>query len=229
MLPRRVALGNMPSSSSAMSIAPVGIVNAGHPRAAAAQAQEIASLIHIDEVAFCQDGAVAVAAAIATALAPGATLDDVLAAATAHIKPWSGAEMIALIGQALALAREAKDYAAFRAAYHGRFRRAIACDSRETVPATLALVWLARGDPHRTMCYAANFGRDADTIACMAGSIAGALAGVGGFPAAWLATVAREAARDQRALARELVEVGQHKATREIAAWRPLADESGMA
>jgi len=158
VLPRRVALGNMPSSSSAMSIAPVGIVNAGHPRAAAAQAQEIASLIHIDEVAFCQDGAVAVAAAIATALAPGATLDDVLAAATAHIKPWSGAEMIALIGQALALAQDAADYVAFRATYHDRFRRAIACDSRETVPATLALVRLANGDPRRTLCYAAISG-----------------------------------------------------------------------
>ena len=134
--------------------------------------------------------------------------------------------MIELIGQALALARHAPDYAAFRAAYHGRFRRAIACDSRETIPATLALVWLARADPRRTLCYAANFGRDADTIGCMAGSIAGALAGVRGFPADWLATVARDAARDQRALARELVGVGRRKAAREIAAWRLLMDDA---
>jgi ADP-ribosylglycohydrolase len=227
LAPRRIALGNMPSSSSAMSIAPVGIVNAGHPRAAAAQAQEIASLIHIDEVAFCQDGAVAIAAAIATALAPGATLNDVLGAATAHIKPWSGGEMIGLIGRALTLARETADYAAFRTAYHDGFRRAIACDSRETVPATMALLWLAQGDPHRTLCYAANFGRDSDTIACMAGSIAGALSGRRGFPADWLATVARDAARDQNALARALVDVARRKAAHEIAAWRPLAD--GMA
>ena len=68
LVPRRVALGNMPSSSSAMSIAPVGIVNAGHPRAAAAQTQEIASLVHIDEAGFCQDGAVAVVACIAVAM-----------------------------------------------------------------------------------------------------------------------------------------------------------------
>ena len=225
LVPRRVALGNMPSSSSAMSIAPVGIVNAGNPRAAAAQAQEIASLLHVDEPAFCQDGAVAIAAATAVALAPGARLDDALAAATAHIKPWSGSEMIALIGQALALARETADYAAFRAAYHQRFRRAIACDSRETVPATLALLRLAAGDPYRTLCYAANFGRDADTIGCMAGSIAGALAGRHGFPADWLAAVARDADRDQAALARALVEVGRRKATRETAAWRLLADD----
>ena len=227
--PRRVALGNMPSSSSAMSIAPVGIVNAGHPRAAAAQAQEIASLVHIDEVGFCQDGAVAVAAAIAAALVPGATLDDVLAAATAHIKPWSGAEMIGLIGEALALAGEAADYATFRAAYHARFRRAIACDSRETVPATFALVRLGQGDPRRTLCHAANFGRDADTIACMAGSIAGALAGSAGFPTVWLSRVARDAARDQRALAAALVGIGRRKARRETAAWRLLAEQPGVA
>ena len=67
--------------------------------------------------------------------------------------------MIALIGNALALASETADYPAFRAAYHQRFRRAIACDSRETVPATLALLQLAAGDPYRTLCYAANFGR----------------------------------------------------------------------
>jgi ADP-ribosylglycohydrolase len=223
LTPRRVALGNMPSSSSAMSIAPVGIVNAGHPRAAAAQAQEIASLLHVDEVAFCQDGAVAIAAAIAVALSPGARLDDVLAAATAHIKPWSGREMIALIREALALARKSADYAAFRTTYHQCFRRPIACDSRETVPATLALLQLAAGDPYRTLCFAANFGRDADTIGCMAGSLAGALAGRRGFPADWLAVVAQDADRDQGVLARTLVDVARRKAAREIAAWRPLA------
>jgi ADP-ribosylglycohydrolase len=53
VIPRRVALGHMPSSTAAMSIAPVGIVNAGHPQAASAQAQEIASLVHVDEAGFC--------------------------------------------------------------------------------------------------------------------------------------------------------------------------------
>ena len=61
VLPRRVAVGHMPSSTAAMSIAPLGIVNAGHPQAAATQAQEIASLVHIDETGFCQDGAAAIA------------------------------------------------------------------------------------------------------------------------------------------------------------------------
>ena len=84
------------------------------------------------------------------------------------------------------------------------------------------MVRLAGGDPRRTVCYAANFGRDTDTIACMAGSIAGALAGASAFPKDWLAKVVREASRDQLELARVLVDVAGRKAAREIAAWRPL-------
>src|ERR1700716_361084 len=110
--------GTMPSSSSAMAIAPVGIVNAGNPRAAAAQAMEIASLIHVTDVAFCQDGAAAIAAAVAEALAVGSTVDAVLQAAVDHIKPWSGAEMLSLIKAALDIARVTGDYKAFRKAYH---------------------------------------------------------------------------------------------------------------
>src|SRR3984885_9223893 len=83
-LPRTIAAGTMPSSSSAMAIAPVGIVNAGNPRAAAAQAMEIASLIHVTDVAFCQDGAAAIAAAIAEALMPEATVASVLDASIAY-------------------------------------------------------------------------------------------------------------------------------------------------
>ena len=46
-LPRLIAEGTMPTTTSAMAIAPIGIVNAGNPRAAAAQATEIASLVHV--------------------------------------------------------------------------------------------------------------------------------------------------------------------------------------
>jgi ADP-ribosylglycohydrolase len=71
-VPRMAALGNMPSSSSAMCIAPVGIVNACNPRQAAEQAYNVASLLHIHDVSFCQDGAAAIAAAVAAAFNPAA-------------------------------------------------------------------------------------------------------------------------------------------------------------
>lgn len=43
--PRSIAEGTMPRTSSAMAIAPVGIVSAGNSRAAAVQTKRMASLI----------------------------------------------------------------------------------------------------------------------------------------------------------------------------------------
>ena len=221
--PRELSAGNMPSSSSAMAIAPVGIVNAGHPRAASAQAQELASLIHTGPVGFCQDGAAAVAAAVATAMVPGATLDAVIAAGTAYLKPTSAALMRGLILDALTLARESGDYKAFRAAYHARFRQTIACDSRETIPATFAICLLANGDPVQAVEQGANFGRDSDTIATMAGAICGALAGADAIPSSWVATVGIHHDDAQSAMAAALVKVARAKARAETASWQHLA------
>lgn len=213
--PRAIATGTMPSSTSAMSIAPVGIVNAGHPRAAAAQAMEIASLIHVTDVAFCQDGAAAVAAAIAAALSRGATVDHVLQAAIDSIKPWSGEEMRALISESLALAEKAGDFKTFRSAYHQRFRQRIACDSRETIPAVFAIVRLAAGDPWQAVVFGANFGRDADTIACMAGGICGALSGIDAAIEGKLRLLPPHSLASQQQMAKDLVEARRAKAEAE--------------
>ncbi|MGE3268346.1 MAG: ADP-ribosylglycohydrolase family protein [Chloroflexota bacterium] len=222
--PRELTDGNMPSSSSAMAIAPVGIVNAGHPRAASAQAQELASMIHTGAVGFCQDGAAAVAAAIAVAMQPGATVQDTVNAATDYLKPTSGSLMRGLIQDAVSLARETGDYRAFRAAYHARFRQTIACDSRETIPATIAICLLADGDTVKAVEQGANFGRDSDTIATMTGAICGALNGADGIPSAWTAQVPEAVVQEQQRMAELLVKIGREKARQEIAAWQPLAD-----
>lgn len=221
-LPRELSEGNMPSSSSAMAIAPVGIVNAGNPRAASAQAQELASLIHTGVVGFCQDGAAAVAAAVAEAMRPSASLDDVLDAGTAYLKPTSGALMRGLILDALSLARESGDYKVPRAAYHQRFRQMIACDSRETIPATFAICLLAGGDPVQAVEMGANFGRDSDTIATMAGAICGALAGDRSLPSSWVSTIGSHTDGSVGAMAGTLVSVARQKARAEVAAWQHL-------
>jgi ADP-ribosylglycohydrolase len=216
--PRTIAAGTMPSSSSAMAIAPVGIVNAGNPRAAAAQAMEIASLIHVTDVAFCQDGAAAIAAAVAEALTPDATIASVLRASTGYLKPWSGQDMRSLIAAALQLAGEAADYKMFRARYHEKFRQRIACDSRETVPAALAIVALAKGDPRLAASLGANFGRDADTIACMAAAICGALSGISPENAELIERLPAEAQRAQADLALRLATVTRAKMESELKA-----------
>jgi ADP-ribosylglycohydrolase len=213
-LPRQAALGNMPSSSSAMCISPVGIVNACHPRQAALQAYDLAALIHVHDVGFCQDGAAAMAAAVAEAFRPEASVDAILAAALDAILPQSGAEMRARVERALSLARETGEYQAFRQAVYAdreRFFCRITCDSRETIPLALALLFLGQGDLERCVCYAANLGRDADTIATMVGAIAGALNGTAGIRADWVEKAHNVSSWDQRELARRLCQTALHK------------------
>ena len=71
----------------------------------------------------------------------------------------------------------------------------------------LALFLLAGGDPRQTIIYGANFGRDADTIASMAGAIAGAFKGASSFPGGWVEKAEGENQRSQRELAHEMVGV----------------------
>ena len=213
-IPRTAALGNMPSSSSAMCIAPVGIINACNPQQAAMQAYNLASLIHIHDVSFCQDGAAAIAAAIAAAYSPSATVASILEAAVNAVVPISGQEMRNLITDALAVANHADDYEAFRQKIYtdqSHFFRRIMCDSRETIPITLAIFRLAEGDIEKTVTYAANFGRDADTIATMGGAIAGAFQGVNCIRSDWVEKAHRVTSVDQGELAERLIRTSRAK------------------
>jgi ADP-ribosylglycohydrolase len=211
-LPSQVAAGNMPSSSSAMAIWPVGLVNCGHPAEAAAQAYALAALIHVGEVDFCQDAAAAIAAAVAAGLRPGVEAGEAFAAALASLRPVSGNRMRALIGEALELAGSSGGYNDFRQAYHSGWRQSIMCDSRETVPAAFGLALLAGGDLVRAVEYAANFGRDADTIASMVGALCGALQGTLPLPADWVARLGDEATGSAMDLATNLAGAARVKA-----------------
>ena len=186
-LPINAGHDNMTSSSSAMSISPMGIINACDPRTAAAEAYEVAGLIHSGCCSFCRDGASAIAAAVAEAFDPSATIDSVLDAATAYLHRKSAAVMRGRIAETLAIAREAGDYQAFRKRYYDTvpFYHTI-CDSRETVPVALACFFLSGGNASLAIEYGANFGRDADTIATMTGAIAGAFSGVSGLKQQWV-------------------------------------------
>jgi ADP-ribosylglycohydrolase len=126
--------------------------------------------------------------------------------------------MRSLIGAAHDLAQSAVDYRAFREAYHQKFRRPIACDSRETVPAALAIVRLAKGDPRQAAVFGANFGRDADTIACMAAAICGALNGVSPSNAALVEKLSEDCRKAQADLATRLAAVTRIKIESEMRA-----------
>jgi ADP-ribosylglycohydrolase len=214
--PDEVGVGTMLSNSSAMCIAPVGIVNAGNPRTATREALSVARLVHRGTPL---EAAGAVAAAVAAALDEQATPDDVVAASTAYLPPES--EMVPAIAAGVALARESAGYEAFRAALYERLLRpwpdrderfSTAVDPRESVPAALGIFLLADGDPAETILGCANFGRDADTIATIGGAIAGALRGASVLPADWIEAVRSANPVDQDELTDALLAVLRRRA-----------------
>ena len=222
--PRLAALGNIPCSSSAMCIAPVGLANACNPARAATQAAHLASLINVHEASFCQDGAAIIAAAVASACRPGATVESILQDAVAYLPATSGAPMVARVEQALD-ATGGRDYHRFRRYVHDHaelFLQLRKTNSLETVPLTLALFSLAAGELEQCVIYAANFGRDTDTMGAMAGAIAGAWGGTDAIRPEWLEQVRRNADQDQEALALGLARAAISKLKRERAAGAEL-------
>lgn len=196
--PRAAGRGNMGSNSTAMAIAPVGVINAGRPAAAAANAYDMASVIHEE---YSLDAAAAVAAGVAAGMAAGSTAETVTDAAIGCID--EGADMRELIERAVALARECKDYKLFRQRFYetclfpwpqvdlagqnpvpeGFYDTA---EPRETVPAAFGLLALVGGNVRDAVLYAANFGRDADTLGSIVGGLSGAIGGASTIPAEWI-------------------------------------------
>jgi len=204
--PREAGKGNMASSSSAMCISPMGIINTGNPRQAVLETYEVASLIHHN---FCRDAACVIAAAVAEAFSPEASVDSIIKSAIEYLPSKSAVIIKKSIEDVLKLAQEAQEYNIFRERYYRKClipSRSIP-DARETVPVALSLFYLADGDPRKSVIFGANFGRDADTIASMTGSIAGAFKGASNFPREWLDKIEAESPISQKELAEKLTKI----------------------
>jgi len=216
--PRDAGRGNMASNSSAMSISPIGIVNACDPRQAAQDAYDVAGLIHYN---YALDAAACVATAVAEAFSPEATIESVIEAAVMYLDKES--ELIPYIERAMALARETGNYEDFRERFYEELLLSWpqagvgssveegpsegfydTAEPRETVPTALALFYLAEGKWKQSVVYAANFGRDSDTIGSIVGAIAGAYEGVDAITADWLNLVSRVNSVDQEELAHRM-------------------------
>ncbi|MDR2933226.1 MAG: ADP-ribosylglycohydrolase family protein [Oscillospiraceae bacterium] len=210
VLPAYAGQGNSQTSHSCMMISPMGIINACNPRQAAMECYEVAGLIHADVAHTARDAACAAGAAVAEAMKADATVESIIEASCAYLHPVSAAHMIERIQTAVSAARRIGDYKKLRAWYYENNLSGASNDPDETVPCALAFLWLAQGDPEKAVVYAANFGRDADTIATIAGSIAGALVGIDAFPGKWLDKMA-DAMPEQEALAENLARIACDK------------------
>jgi hypothetical protein len=157
---------------------PLGLIHAADPRNAAAVGSPFA-------------------VAVAAAMQPDATIDDVIAttlrypgAAGAHAGEFAGR-----MNRLREIAASCEDVFDLREPFYREFLVTFPpwelVFALEMVPCALTLSLIARGDPAQAITGAANMGRDADTIAGMAGGLTGALAGARAFPVEWVDKVVR--------------------------------------
>lgn len=189
--------GTIPAGCATMSIAPIGIINAGNP----AQAyQDGFNIAFVNQDGHNRDGAATMAAGVAAAFSPGATVANVIATMMQH----SSYLMRRAIDMTLDLAAASRTVDEFAEKYYATMldwswpsppahkwnkEHFFSGNSIELVPITMAILDLCEGDVNTSIIEAASFGRDCDTTASMAGSIAGALQGAAAIRKDWIETV----------------------------------------
>lgn len=189
--------GMVPAGCATMMIAPIGIINAGNPSQAYQDGWNIAS---INQEGHNRDGAATVAAGVAAAFLPGATVESVLATMMCYCSEF----MRRAIELTMDLAYASTGVDEFAEKYYARMldwswpippgqrwnkERFFSGNTVELVPITMAILHFCQGDVNRSMIEAASFGRDCDTTASLAGSIAGIMQGAGAIRHDWIETV----------------------------------------
>ncbi|MFF8928514.1 ADP-ribosylglycohydrolase family protein [Streptomyces longwoodensis] len=222
--PREAGVGNIVNCGAAMYMAPVGLVNAAHPRAAYAEALDVAGA---HQSSYGREAAGVFAAAVAAACAPGATPESVVGACLALAKDGT---RTAVERVCEAAARHTDTESALRplreavAPYDtvGPDYRAPSLGARrpsrlhaiEELPVALGMVVAAGGDYRQAVLGAVNYGRDCDSIATMAGAVAGALGSPA--PEGWAKQVGEASRLDLWEPARTLTGVAREVFARDV-------------
>ncbi|MFE1871095.1 ADP-ribosylglycohydrolase family protein [Streptomyces sp. NPDC059496] len=239
--PREAGSGNIVNCGAAMYMAPVGIANAGNPAGAYAEALDVAGA---HQSSYGREAAGVFAAAVAAACVPGATAASVVDTALSLAKDGTR-EAIAAVREVAAGHRDFESaLAPLRAAVTpydsvGPDYRSPSLDARrpsrlhaiEELPVALGMLLVADGRYETAVLGAVNYGRDCDSIATMAGAIAGALGGEAAVPAAWAKQVAEASRLDLHApadalaaVAREIFALDRSRRRSHEAAFAAIAD-----
>ena len=229
--PRYAGVGNMVNCGAAMYAAPVGIVNAGDPLRAY---QEAIDVFSAHQYSYGLEAAGVMAACVAEAFKPGASVSSIIEVALAVAKDGT-ADCIAAIADAASALTD------WRAAIEPlrdvmRVFDGSADDARnergnesnnwtasrehsiEEVPIALGFLVVTGGDFEEAVFGAVNYGRDNDSIAGMAGAIAGALHGVAALRPRWVETINRANRIDLMPIAADLATLARKLQARQLAA-----------
>lgn len=171
------------SDGAAMRVAPIGIVCAGNPARAAHLAEIDASISHWREGIW---GAQAVAAGVAAAMIDK-PVDEIIAAALQVIPhdSWLHFAMQQALQIIAASASWEEAWMPLHEALWSEYKAVVP----EAVTSAFAVFKMMQGDFKKSIIWGSNFGRDADTIAAIAGALSGAKHGASLIPAPWIEKV----------------------------------------
>ena len=214
--PRQGGIGNMVNCGAAMYAAPVGIINAGDPRNAYREAVDMFSA---HQQSYGLEAAAVMAACAAEAFSPNATVDSIIEAALSLAKEGTQQAIAAVVS----VAREYSDWKAailpLREAIKpydgaaemptmrgqgGNHWQPSREHSIEELPIALGFLVVTGGDYEGSIFGGANYGRDNDSIAGMAGAIAGALHGARAIRPNWIKQIDQANRIDLKPLALDL-------------------------
>jgi ADP-ribosylglycohydrolase len=216
--PREGGVGNIVNCGAAMYIAPVGLANAGDPSGAYAEAVEISGA---HQSSYGREAAAVLAAGIAEAVRPGATVASVVDVCMllAHDGTRAAIEAVASAASELGswrdggLAQLRDAFAPFDSvgvpyAQPGLGARIPSrLHSIEELPLALGLLVATGGDCSETILGGVNYGRDSDSIASMGGALAGALGGTSSVRGDWVEEVGSASRYDLEEPGRTMADV----------------------
>ena len=219
----------MVNCGAAMYMAPVGIVNAGNPLGAYREALELAGA---HQSSYGREAAGVMAAAVAEALRPGASVASVVTTCLELARDGTRAAILAVTEaarscstweEAIPLLRDAvRPFDTVGEAYRSPdldARKPSRTKAIEELPVALGMLVATGGNYQNAVLGGVNYGRDSDSIAQMAGSLAGALHGEAAVPEGWLKRVESASQRDLRAVADALTGVAAEVLEHDRAAW----------
>jgi ADP-ribosylglycohydrolase len=228
--PREAGVGNIVNCGAAMYIAPIGIANAGDADGAYAEAADVAGA---HQSSYGREAAAVLAAAVAEAMRPGATVGSVVDTALrlAHDGTRAAIDAVVAAGSTLGGWRDGS-LVTLREAFApydsvGEHYASPSLGARipsrlhaiEELPIAFGLLVATSGDFAETVLGGVNYGRDSDSIASMGGALAGALGGTAGLRADWTEQVATASRYDLeepgRTMAGVAFEIFRHDAERQ--------------
>ncbi|WP_108999951.1 ADP-ribosylglycohydrolase family protein [Streptomyces rishiriensis] len=222
--PREAGVGNIVNCGAAMYMAPVGLVNAADPARAYAEALDVAGA---HQSSYGREAAGVFAAAVAAACAPRATPESVVAGCLSLAKDGTRAAIEAVCETAarhtdfesalVPLRKAVEPFDTVGPDYRRpslAARRPSRVHAIEELPVALGMLLVAGGDYRRAVLGSVNYGRDCDSIATMAGALAGALGSP--VPDDWSKQVSEASRLDLWQPAATLVEVAREIFARDV-------------